>query len=501
MSEKKRNRARRREPAAGNAARAAELSGSTNSSAAAASIDRHLPALFLALGLLLGTLYALMMPPLQIADEMMHFARVYSVSRGVCVASPDIDMPVSFAQLNDLFPHWLEKYRKISIGDLRQALQLPLNDRDMAGDGRRRSLDGFINQNVYHCAPYLPEAAVLNAGRHAALSPLALMYLCRLTNLVFYVLLTYLALRLLPDFRIVLFCTALMPMALHQAASVSVDSTLFAVSFLFSAYVFHLAFAKEPERLGPRHYVILALLILFLVLTKSMICAVFLLLLIPGASFPSRRSRWLMIAGYFLLAIAGAVLWQHVNEPNMRRQAEERMAGLVDVAANMRFMREHPMELAAIFLRSLADLKYFYFNLQEFVGKLGWLAIQLPDWLVCAYAALLLAAAATQTRATRLTPLVRGLVLAFAAAAVANTFAAGWIVETQKPILDTPALWPQARAYAQGRYWIPYALPMLVLFSTGRTRFNPRYFAAIAVAIVLLASAVAFYWIGSTYYL
>jgi len=33
-------------------------------------------------------------------------------------------------------------------------------------------LQGFINQNAYYCAPYLPEAVVLFAARQVDLSPL-----------------------------------------------------------------------------------------------------------------------------------------------------------------------------------------------------------------------------------------------------------------------------------------------------------------------------------------
>src|SRR5947207_9272113 len=74
----------------------------------ASTIDRHIPTLFLSLAIPIGLLYALVLPPLQVPDEMMHFGRAYSVSRGVCLASPDIDIPKSFAYLNALFPIWLE---------------------------------------------------------------------------------------------------------------------------------------------------------------------------------------------------------------------------------------------------------------------------------------------------------------------------------------------------------------------------------------------------------
>ena len=66
---------------------------------AAALVDGYLPVLFLALALLIGTLYAFLVPPMQVPDEVMHFARAYSVFKGVRVASPDIDVPESFAQL------------------------------------------------------------------------------------------------------------------------------------------------------------------------------------------------------------------------------------------------------------------------------------------------------------------------------------------------------------------------------------------------------------------
>jgi hypothetical protein len=39
------------------------------------------------------------------------------------------------------------------------------------------------------------------------------------------------------------------------------------------------------------------------------------------------------------------------------------------------------------------------------------------------------------------------------------------------------------------------------LFSTGRTRLSPLYFALIAAGVAVLASAVALYMVGTTYYL
>jgi len=437
---------------------------------------------------------------MQVPDEMMHFARVYSVSRGACVASPDIDMPQSFEQLNRLFPHWLENQHKISPADLTNALGIPLNDKVLAGNARERSLDGFINQNTYHCAPYIPEAIVLSAGRLASIPPLALMYLCRMTNLFFYAGLTFLALRLLPEFRVALFCVAMIPMALHQAASVSADSTVLAVSFLFTAYVFRLAFGPEPKPLGLREHAILAVLLLFLVLSKTLICSVFLLLLIPAARFSSNRARWLTLAAYFALAIAAAAVWQNVNAANTARLAEQRALQDVDPAANTRFLYEHRVAAGLIFARCLDDPHFLYEQLQQFIGKLGWLTIQLPDWLVWIYLALLLAAAISQTRSGPLTGTTRLWLLLFAAAFYGNTLLYGFIGNVAKEFYNHPEAWPYFRVPLQGRYWLPFALPVLLICSTRRTWISPRYFLVAATAIVLLASGVALYLVRLKYY-
>lgn len=459
----------------------------------------NVPALFLVFAFLIGTLYVFVMPPLQIPDEMRHLARAYSVSTGACIASPDIDMPESFVALDQLFQPWLQNYQKISMDDLELALQIPLNDQEMAGKARERSLEGFINQNGYHCAPYIPEAIVLNLGRHAGVPVLALMYLCRMTNLAFYVLATYLALRLLPDFRMLLFCLALMPMSIHQGASASADATTIAAGFLFTAYVFRIAFGEESGKLGARHYLILAALIAFLVLSKSLLCMALLLLLIPGNRFPSQTTRWLAIGGLFLLAIGCEAIWQYVNAPNMARKLEESLPQGIDVAANIRFMHEHPLTLVLIFARCLMEPPFLSACLHGFVGNLGWLSVQLPDWLLWTYFALLVIAA-TQASVIRLTVVARGVLLVFLAAAVVSTLSVGWIGSMPKPVLDNPVIRDHVLIPFQGRYWIPFAFPMFVLFSTSRLRINPRYFSLIAAGVVLLANAVALRMVVGTYY-
>jgi len=472
------------------------------SHAAPHDLSRHLPIAFVVLGTAIGLIYAFVMPPLQVADEGSHFARLYSVSRGTCVASPDIDIPQSFAQLNALFPPWLERSRRMPLTDLHAALKIPLNHSVMAGNARQRSLEGFINQNLYCCLPYVPAAMVLNAARHLRLPPLALMYLSRITNLAAYIALTFFALRLLPDFRWVLFCVALMPMTMHQAASISADSMGFALSFLLCAYVLRLAFAKPPIAMGLRQLLVLGLLVLLAALSRSMVAFVVLPLLIPAANFKSSLRRWSATAAYALLALLCLGLWQHVNRSNFERMAEERMGrpALVDVASNTRFLYQHPLATASMFARTAADFDYVRAKLTELVGRFGWLSVSLPGWLVCLYLGLLIAAALTQTRHTRLAWGARAILLLFVWAGAINILTAGWVLETPIVVLGVPASWPRFQVLSQGRYWIPLVFPALVLLANTKIQFNSRVFAAGALAVLLIANGCAVHAIYHTYY-
>jgi uncharacterized membrane protein len=465
-------------------------------------IDRHLPVLFLVLGLPIGLLYAFIMPPLQVADEGSHFARLYWVSRGACVASPDVDIPQSFARLNERFPPRLQNQRKTSMAEIWSYSQVPPNGTVMEGNGRQRSFDGFINQNLYCCLPYVPAAVILNAGRHLGLSPLLLMYLARVGNLTVYLALTFFALCLLPDFQWVLFCVALMPMAMHQAASISADSVGFALSFLLCAYVFRLAFAKLPQPIGASQLMLLGTLIALVALSRSLPAVVLLPLLIPSASFGSARRRWLAIAAFTLLTVVCLGSWQYLNRANIERLSEERATRewVVDVHSNTQFLYQHPLEASSFFVRTITSFDYIRKKSTEVVGRLGWLSLSLPGWLVCLYVALLAMAGATQTIDTKLSWLRRGLLLAFIVAGAASILAAGWVLETPIVILGVPGSWAGFHILTQGRYWIPLAFPALILLSNTRIRLKRWAFAVVGVAVILTANGVAIHAIRSTYY-
>lgn len=126
------------------------------------------------------------------------------------------------------------------------------------------------------------------AGKFFNLPPLVLMYLARLANLIIWLLLAYLAIRITPAYKWVLLTLALVPMAVFEAASVSADGLTIVLSFLMIVYILKLARGKD--NFVKTDFFVLVILGLLIALAKSIyILLFFLFLLIPVNKFKSPK--------------------------------------------------------------------------------------------------------------------------------------------------------------------------------------------------------------------
>lgn len=129
---------------------------------------------------------------------------------------------------------------------------------------------------------------------------------------------------MIPDFRLILFAVALMPMVLHQASSLSADALTIAMSFLFVAVILRLSFDEGVRTLRTQEYVLVAFITLGTMSCKFNLWMLLLLLLIPGQKFPNRSARWVFITGCTMLSIGVTAMWQWANQANMLAIGMER---------------------------------------------------------------------------------------------------------------------------------------------------------------------------------
>lgn len=187
---------------------------------------------FVTIGLIFGILFLLITPPFQVADETAHFFRSYQVSEGQIVAEKQKN------QVGGPLPQSLvDTWQKVSSGipnnpeikqkpaDIFSLLNLPLkSDNKIFGH--------FPNTSLYSPIPYLPQAAGMMLGKAFGLSPIILLYLGRIFNLLVWLLLGYISIKITPIFQWVFFLLALTPMSLFQAASLSADAVTNSLSIL-----------------------------------------------------------------------------------------------------------------------------------------------------------------------------------------------------------------------------------------------------------------------------
>jgi uncharacterized membrane protein len=329
--------------------------------------------------LLFGATFAIITPPFQVPDETEHFDRAYWVSEGrldlrpvpVRTAAP---LPESVHRTAELFADLpFHPERKTSPRAILTAFQIPLVP-------ERREPVSFPGSLKYSCVPYIPQAIGIAAGRLLGAPALALLYLARLTNLLFGALAVAFAVRRLPAFAWLATMVALTPMALHLLGSASADVTTLASSFVLVSTVAKLAWGTEEATRGD---------LLLMIAAAAVLCAskplplALLVLLIPAARFPrGRRAAFLLFHfGLSLLAASWAIM-------RARAMDYRRLETATDPGRQIHDLLLHPFHFFRVVLVDYTVHTPRY--LGQLVGKLGWLDVQLPIPFLVVYLAVLL---------------------------------------------------------------------------------------------------------------
>ena len=456
-------------------------------------VEKNLPCLFLVVALALGVPFTFLNPPLQAPDEFAHFFRAYGVSEGQFVAHDTTSVPQGVVELVREFPPKLETDHRVREQDLIIAAHEPLQESYPAAVRNE-------GMGMYSFVPYLSAAAAIRLGRLFSVSPLVLLYLGRLANAITYVLLVYLALRLLPDFRFLLFCLALVPTALSQGNSLSTDAISFAVAFLFAAYLLKLAFDPAVSRIQHRHQAALGVLIVLAALCKADIILLLLAGLISSRKFSSVRARYFSLGCYAALAIATTAGWNFINAHNLQLWQAARLQLGISLTGNWQFVLQHPLLFLGAAYRTIQFHAFHY--LDNFVSTVGWLAASIPAWAIWSYFALLLIVAFTQTRYVVFALWQKVLLAAVVSAGMASVFIMLWGFET-------PASYAQQFVLAgvghvpgvQGRHFIPFAFPCLLILSNTKLRLNARWLPVLlTVGTICLTSGATWMTIRHTFY-
>ncbi|MEQ8170649.1 MAG: DUF2142 domain-containing protein [Candidatus Eremiobacterota bacterium] len=331
---------------------------------------------FLFISLFFGIIFLFVTPPFHTPDEPNHFYRAFQVSEfnsGISPIPASLELTVSRIYSFVSPEHRQEKLQIKNI--------LSLLDIKLEPDNRKQI---FLPGAKYSPVPYMPQAIAIFAGKLFNDSPLILMYGGRLFNLLAWSFLIYLAIKITPVFKWVIFLLALSPMSLFLAASLSADCMTNGLSFLFIALVLQYAFDKT------KHIRYIDLLILFLLSILMSLCKqgclffiIFLFLLIPAEKTGSKKKFFFIFFLLILSSIITITLWSYYVRNYPEGVTRHGLKGYISFSKQLSFICAHPSIYCQVVLHTLITNRFFY--LSSFIGNLGWLDTPLPDLLIYSY--------------------------------------------------------------------------------------------------------------------
>lgn len=295
---------------------------------------RKLEQIYPAVGMFLGILYLLVLPPLSAPDEISHYISAYQLSSKMMMREANYETGHVLVRAEDLMledihgnstfevdsegiwivqPETEKSEKRIPLGQTlteesyRVIYETMLCGEPTALEQRfpETDLDSQLAVSPYPPVvttplAYVPQAIGITIARLLGMGSLWMAYLGRLCNLIFFVAMTTLAMARLPFNKEVLFGVALLPMTVHLSASFSYDVMIMACLFYFTALCLDLACHKEKVQILD---IVTAMVLMAVAGPCKMVYAPMmgLCLLIPVKKFGDWR-RW----GASAAAVAGS---------------------------------------------------------------------------------------------------------------------------------------------------------------------------------------------------
>jgi len=328
--------------------------------------------IYFVVALILGSLFAILTPPFQVADETAHFYRSALIAEGNWFTIQG-EIPESIQRFaeeirNLNLEH--ESENKVDPGILLKGWVMPLQKEKKAG------VTAVIPAN-YSPILYLPQAIGVRVGIALNISPYKLLLLSRWMSLIFGVFVTTLAIRICPFRKWSLLFITLLPMTLSLYGSASADALTISLSILYVSLVLYLRQNGHTRT----HLIWFGLATLTLAFVKPGYVFLCLLIIVipifPQKKLWDRTAKFVVVFFTFLLF----AVWFTASQ-NFGPKQYMALPG-VDAAGQLDFILSNPLVFLLTYFRDLfTDLAG---SVVTFIGVFGWVDTVLPYWVYVIY--------------------------------------------------------------------------------------------------------------------
>ncbi len=436
--------------------------------------------LFLIFGLLIGATYCIAIPYGAGFDEEAHMVRIYDLSGNNIFPNrnpPTYKHTLIYREFHDL------SYQRRDFQTPAFDMFTPESLSQKLSRTEESVLYGYTTNSIYSPVIFLPQALIAKvAWRNLDLPIFPTIIIMRLAGLLLYILLTSLAIYLLPHAKWVLAALALSPMALFQAATLSADGYLASFSFLFISLCLYIYIKAPSIKVGW----VWALVAVTVLLGGAKLGAVILLplLLLPIIKLPAKKWGLLLAVGG-IVSIGFNLGWTALAIPTSRFDG--------DSSDLLSLVLARPDQFLLTFAQSFSTSFNLYFR--NWMASYGYWVADVPAPVYWFYSLLLVLTVLLVEPAAEKFPVkarlfLLGMFFLSSASVVGMYFSLHY----------TPGVITELR---QGRYLVPY-VPLLLIPACGLIPiFLERWRKLVEVlAVACLLVALAYYSFGlyATYY-
>lgn len=350
--------------------------------------------LFLICIIPLGIIYTLLIPPGIVPDEWVHMQNTFSLSSQIM--GKTVDETIQLRECEEAF--------------LANQVTAPNNDyydyiysNIISIDQEYHYKDTDIHNISYtQLFSYFPSVIGVILGRLFHLGIVSTVYLGRLLNFIFYVSMTYAAIKKLPFGKILMFVITMLPMACHQMFSLSYDAVINSSAFFAIAY--GMFFVYQSNQVKLKVIVEYGLCGILLLVNKGSAYSFILVIPIlakyfnPNGDKIAKKTKVII----FLLVVISLLLLNYqsfTNNAHVSGIESVSGAGIVPWSGTPSYtlsslLSDFP-NMITLFINTLFSKGNWYISTA--VGsELGWLAIYMPVWLINSWLGVLVVSAFTE---------------------------------------------------------------------------------------------------------
>jgi uncharacterized membrane protein len=297
---------------------------------------------FVVVALLFGILFVFLNPPFQLVSEDGHFLSAFVRSEGQIMPEKSGEeigfmMPRSLIQTSKAFQGInFAAGEKISQQTVDNYAKIKLNKNERV----------FYRLPEYRFNPiaYIPNMAGITAGKIFNSNTLYLLWSSRIAGLVFYIIIVFFAIRIIPFFKGVLLLFAVSPMALYQAVSISPDSLSLSLSFLIFAMILKMTY--NYGHIEAKDIIWLVIACFFHRFAGDGYYFIpFLILMVSKSKFKNPITYYLILAYFVLLIFLPGLSWDAIlSNAGFTGGAQVRTDFMTDSSKNLGYQLSHPFQ-------------------------------------------------------------------------------------------------------------------------------------------------------------